>query len=135
MNAKTVSNLSLLAGRALLSVMFITAGFGKIGAYAGTAAYMESAGVPGWLLPAVIALELGGGLAVLAGFQAKIAALLLAGFTLLAAIIFHSDFSQPMQSILFSKNLAIAGGFLLLFAHGAGDWTLQAIGKGRGAAA
>jgi len=135
MNAKTVSNLSLLAGRALLSAMFITAGFGKIGAYAGTAAYMESAGVPGWLLPAVIALELGGGLAVLAGFQAKIAALLLAGFTLLAAIIFHSDFSQPMQSILFSKNLAIAGGFLLLFAHGAGDWTVQAIGKGRGAAA
>jgi len=67
-----------------------------------------------------------GGLAILAGYQAKLAALLLAGFTLMAALIFHSDFSQPMQSILFSKNLAIAGGFLILFAHGAGDWTISA---------
>ena len=131
MNAKTVSNISLLSGRALLSAMFISAGFGKIGAYAGTQAYMESVGVPGLLLPAVIALEIGGGLAILAGYQTKVAALLLAGFTLMAALIFHSDFGQPMQSILFSMNLAIAGGFLLLFSHGAGDWTLQAIGKGR----
>jgi putative oxidoreductase len=135
MNAKTISNLSLLSGRALLSAMFISAGFSKIGAYAGTQAYMESVGVPGLLLPAVIALEIAGGLAILAGYQARIAALLLAGFTLMAAIIFHSDFGQPMQSILFSKNLAIAGGFLMLFAHGAGDWTLQAIGKGRRVAA
>jgi putative oxidoreductase len=59
----------------------------------------------------------------------------LAGFTLMAAIIFHSDFSQPMQSILFSKNLAIAGGLLMLFAHGAGDWTISAIGKARRVAA
>jgi putative oxidoreductase len=135
MNAKTVSNLSLLSGRALLSAMFISTGFSKVGAYAGTQAYMESVGVPGLLLPAVIALEIAGGLAILAGYQTKIAALLLAGFTLLAAIIFHGDFSQPMQSILFSKNLAIAGGFLLLFAHGAGDWSLQAPGKGRRVAA
>jgi putative oxidoreductase len=135
MNANTVSNLSLLSGRALLSAMFITAGFSKLGAYAGTEAYMESVGVPGLLLPAVIALEIVGGLAILAGYRAKFAALLLAGFTLMAALIFHSDFSQPMQSILFSKNLAIAGGFLVLFAHGAGDWTLQAIGKGQRVAA
>jgi putative oxidoreductase len=135
MNANTVSNLSLLSGRALLSAMFITAGFSKLGAYAGTEAYMESVGVPGLLLPAVIALEIVGGLAILAGYRAKFAALLLAGFTLMAALIFHSDFSQPMQYILFSKNLAIAGGFLVLFAHGAGDWTLQAIGKGQRVAA
>lgn len=135
MNSRTVSNLSLLTGRALLSAMFIIAGYSKLGGYTGTQAYMESVGVPGLLLPAVIALELGGGLAILAGYQTRVAAVLLAGFTLLAALIFHSDFSQPMQSILFSKNLAIAGGFLILFAHGAGDWTLQAIGKGRRVAA
>jgi len=131
MTAQPLANVSLLLGRALLAAMFISAGFSKIGAYSGTQAYMESVGVPGLLLPAVIALEIIGGLAILVGYQTKIAALLLAGFTLMAAIIFHSDFNQPMQSILFSKNLAIAGGFLLLFAHGAGDWTLSAIGKAR----
>jgi putative oxidoreductase len=125
MNSNTLSNLSLLTGRAMLSAMFISAGFSKIGAYAGTQAYMESVGVPGLLLPAVIALEIIGGLAVLGGFQTRIAALLLAGFTLLAAVIFHSDFSQPMQTILFTKNIAITGGFLLLYAHGPGDWSFN----------
>lgn len=135
MNTQPLANLSLLSGRALLAAMFIGAGYSKIGGYSGTQAYMESVGVPGSLLPAVIALEIIGGLAILVGYQTKIAALLLAGFTLLAAIIFHSDFSQPMQSILFSKNLAITGAFLLLFAHGAGDWTVNALGKARRVAA
>jgi len=135
MNTNTLSNLSLLSGRALLSAMFISAGVSKIGAYAGTQAYMESLGVPGLLLPAVIALEIVGGAAILAGVQTRLAALLLAGFTLIAAVIFHNDFSQPMQSILFSKNLAICGGFLVLFAQGAGDWTLDAIAKARRVAA
>ena len=131
MNSTTLSNLSLLGGRALLAAMFISAGFSKIGGYGGTQAYMESVGVPGLLLPAVIALEVIGGIALLVGYQARIAALLLAGFTLTAAILFHSDFSQPMQSILFSKNLAIGGGLLLLFAHGAGDWALSAVARAR----
>ena len=131
MNAQPLSNASLLLGRALLAAMFISAGFTKISAYSGTQAYMESVGVPGLLLPAVVALEIIGGLAILVGYQTKIAALLLAGFTLMAAIIFHSDFSQPMQSILFSKNLAIGGGLLLLFAHGAGDWALSSVARAR----
>lgn len=131
MQAQTLSNLSLLSGRALLSWMFIGAGFGKIGAYAGTQAYMESFGIPGLLLPAVIALEIGGGLAVLTGVLVRPAALLLAAFTLVAAVVFHGDFSQPMQSILFNKNLAITGAFLMLFAQGAGDWTLQALAARR----
>jgi putative oxidoreductase len=135
MNSKTLSNFSLLTGRAMLSAMFISAGFSKIGAYAGTQAYMESVGVPGLLLPAVIALEIVAGFAVLAGFQARIAALLLAGFTLVAAVIFHSDFSQPLQSILFTKNIAITGGFLLLYAHGPGDWSLRLGTKARRATA
>jgi len=110
----------------MLAAMFIMAGFSKIGGYAGTQAYMDSVGVPGLLLPAVIALEVIGGLAILAGYQTRIAAVLLAGFTLVAAFIFHSDFSQQMQVILFSKNIAIAGAFLLLFAQGPGDWSLGA---------
>ena len=131
MKQKTLSNLSILAGRTMLSAMFISAGFSKLGAYAGTQAYMESVGVPGLLLPAVIALEIVGGLAILGGFQTKIAALLLAGFTLVAAVIFHSDFSQQMQTILFTKNIAITGAFLLLYAQGPGDWSLNLGSKAR----
>ena len=131
MNSKTISNLSLLTGRAMLSAMFISAGFSKLGAYAGTQAYMESVAVPGLLLPAVIALEIVAGFAILAGFQTKIAALLLASFTLLAAVIFHSDFSQQMQVILFTKNIAISGAFLLLYAQGPGDWSRNMGSKAR----
>ena len=98
MKSQTLSNLSLLSGRAMLSAMFIMAGISKIGAYAGTQAYMESVGLPGLLLPAVITLEIAGGLAILVGYQTRVAALLLAGFTLMAAIVFHSDFSQQMQT-------------------------------------
>ena len=135
MKSTTLSNLSLLAGRAMLAAMFVMAGISKIGAYAGTVAYMESFGLPGALLPAVIALEIGGGLAILAGLQTRIAAVMLGGFTLLAAVIFHSDFSQPMQTILFNKNLAITGAFLLLFAHGPGEWSLGAVKLARRAEA
>ena len=135
MESKTLTNLSLAAGRTMLSAMFIMAGISKISAYAGTQAYMESAGLPGLLLPAVIALEIAGGLAILVGYQTRIAALLLAGFTLVAAVIFHSDFSQQMQLILFTKNIAIAGAFLLLYAHGAGDWSFSRTNKAAGVAA
>jgi len=131
MQSKNLSNLSLLAGRAMLAGIFILAGVGKISTYAGTASYMESFGIPGLLLPAVIALEIGGGMAILLGLQVRLSAALLGGFTMLAAIIFHSDFSQSMQSLLFSKNIAIAGAFLLLFAQGAGDWTLSTLTAAR----
>ena len=129
MESKTLSNLSLLAGRTMLSAMFIMAGISKIGAYAGTQAYMESTGLPGLLLPAVIALEIAGGFAILVGYQTRVAALLLAGFTLMAAIVFHSDFGQQMQTILFTKNIAIAGAFLLLYAQGPGDWSFSRSNK------
>lgn len=124
METNNLQNLTTLAGRAMLATMFLVAGFGKIGAYGATQAYMESFGIPGLLLPAVIGLEIVGGLAVLLGIQTRIAAVGLAGFTLLAAAIFHSDFAQPMQSILFMKNLAISGAFLMLAAQGPGAWVL-----------
>ena len=125
MNKEKINNLSTLIGRVLIAMMFIMAGYSKIGGYEGTQGYMESVGVPGILLPVVIALELLGGIAVLVGYQTKIAAFLLGGFTFLTAIIFHSDFGQQMQMILFMKNLAISGAFLLLFVHGPGQWAVN----------
>ena len=125
MNKELIHNLSTLVGRVLIAAMFIMAGYSKIGGYEGTQGYMESVSVPGLLLPAVIAVELLGGIAVLVGYQTKIAAFLLAGFTFLAAVIFHTDFSQQMQMILFMKNLAITGAFLLLFVHGPGQWAVN----------
>lgn len=112
-------------GRLLLSVMFIMAGLQKIGGFAGTQGYMEAMGVPGALLPLVIATEVLGGLAVLFGFWTRTSAFLLAGFTLLAGLIFHFDFADQMQAILFMKNVAIAGGLMMLVAMGPGAYALD----------
>lgn len=115
-----------LGARILLGLMFVVAGIGKLGeGYAGTAGYMESMGLPGALLPLVILTEIGAGLLIIIGLQTRLAALALAGFTLLAAIIFHSNFAEQMQSILFMKNLAVAGGLALLFIHGSGQLSLD----------
>lgn len=115
----------LALGRVLLSLIFIVAGAQKIFAYAGTQQFMESAGVPGLLLPAVIALELGGGIAILAGFMTRWVALALAGFSLLSALLFHLDFGNQVQMVMLMKNLAIAGGFLALAAAGPGAFALD----------
>ncbi len=123
-----------LAGRVLLAIMFVVSGYGKIGGYEGTQGYMESMGVPGILLPLVIVLELGGGLAIIAGWQTRIVAILLAGFTLLAAFTFHLDFADQMQSIMFMKNLSVAGGFLMLVAYGPGALALDNRSESRGVA-
>ncbi|GGE75817.1 DoxX family protein [Massilia psychrophila] len=109
-----------LAARILMSQIFLISGIGKISAYAGTQAYMEKMGVPGALLPLVILTEIGGALALLLGFQARWAALALAGFTLLSGLIFHFQPGDQMQMISFMKNLAIAGGLLMVVRHGAG---------------
>lgn len=114
-----------LVARVLLSAIFITAGYQKIGGYDGTLQYMASQGVPGFMLPAVIALELGGGLAILIGLFSRWAALGLAIFSVIAALIFHSNFADQMQAVSFMKNLAIAGGLLLLFANGPGAWAVR----------
>jgi putative oxidoreductase len=112
-------------GRALLAGIFILAGFNKLQGYETTAGYMQQFGVPGLLLPGTIALEILGGLAVLAGFYARLAAIPLAIFTIVAGLIFHGNFADNIQFVLFLKNLAIAGGFLLLFAHGPGAWAVN----------
>lgn len=115
-----------LAGRSFLAAIFLITGLGKIGHYSGTQGYMASAGVPGELLPLVIALEVAGAIAIVIGWRTRLIALALAGFSLLAAVLFHANFQEQTQMILFLKNVAIAGGFLLLFVHGPGPWSLDA---------
>lgn len=122
-----MNNAIILAARVLLAQIFLVAGFGKLGAgYAGTQGYMEAMGVPGMLLPLVIALEIGGGLALIAGFMTRWVALALAAFTVASAVLFHADFGDQTQTIMFMKNLAMAGGLLLLYVHGAGSLSVDA---------
>lgn len=108
-----------LVGRILLALIFILSGIGKISDPAGTAGFMESMGVPGILVWPTIALEILGGIAIVIGFQTRIAAFALAVFSIAAAVIFHHNFADQMQMIMFLKNLSIAGGLLLLAASGA----------------
>lgn len=120
-----LSKYAELGGRVFLSALFLLSGLGKLSAYAATAGYMASQGVPGWLLPLVIATEIGGGLAIALGWKTRIAAFLLAGFTLVSALLFHSHFADQNQMIHFWKNVAIAGGFLQLVVNGAGPLSLD----------
>ena len=127
-----IVKLAAPSGRFLLALIFITAGFQKITGYSGTVGYMESLGVPGILLPLVILLELGGGLLLLAGYQARIVAFLLGGFSVISGVLFHfipaqgmEGFEQQLQMIMFMKNLAIAGGMGMIVHHGAGAFALD----------
>ncbi len=121
----TIEKTADLTGRILLAAIFLISGVQKVGGYAGTQAYMEGAGVPGALLPVVIALEVLGAIALIVGYRTRIVALLVAAFTLVAAFVFHRAPDQ-MQQVLFLKNLAISGGLLILAARGAGLWSLDA---------
>lgn len=135
----TTRNAAEMLGRAFLVALFIIAGVGKVGAYAGTAAYMEANGIPGFLLPLVIVTEIVGGALVLVGWHTRIVSFLMAGFTVLSLILFHVPISDQGQIVFFAE-LAAAGGFLLLVANGAGRWSVDALrqraaGKGRMATA
>ena len=112
-------------GRVLMAIMFIQGGVEKIFGYAGAQGYMEAAGVPGVLLPLVILTETGGGLCVLLGLFTRWAAIALAGFCVLAAILFHWQPGDMMQMINFMKNITIAGGFLVLAGAGPGALALD----------
>lgn len=117
-----LDNIFTLLGRVLISYIFITAGWAKIGGYAGTAAYMESKGLPSALLVLVILLELGGGLAILVGYQTRIVAFFFAVFCIVSGLIFHG---APEEATSLLKNISIAGGFLFLLAQGAGKFSLD----------
>ena len=120
-----MSKYNSLIARILLAHIFILAGMNKIMGYAGTQSYMEMMGVPGMLLPLVILLEVGGGIAIVVGWQTRWMSYALAAFTVISAIIFHSNLADQTQMIMFMKNFAIAGGFLLLAEHGAGAFSLD----------
>jgi putative oxidoreductase len=117
----------------LIAALFLPAGFGKIVGFAGTAQYIASKGLPASEVLAVLATvaELGGGLALLVGLFTRWAALALAGFTLVAGLLFHNSWALPadqqmIQQLMFMKNVAIAGGLLALAAFGAGAWSIDA---------
>lgn len=114
----------LLAGRCLLVSIFLHESFSLLGNYAGAAAYMQKSGVPSLLLPAVIALQLGGGMLIALGVMTRPAALLFAGFCALTAILFHWQFADRNQLLHLQKDLAIAGGFLVLACCGPGSWSI-----------
>jgi putative oxidoreductase len=117
----------VLLGRIGLSWIFIDSGWSKIAGYAGAQQYMESGGVPGVLLPLVIAIELGGGIAILLGAFTRWVPLVLAVFSIAAAILFHlPHYADQMQAINVWKNVAMAGGFCVLAAHGAGRYSIDA---------
>jgi putative oxidoreductase len=121
-----MTNATLLAGRTGLALLFILAGLAKLGGgYVATQGYMESMGIAAGLLPLVIALEIGGGLAILAGLLTRPTALALAAFSVASALIFHFELGDANQFNAFFKNIAIAGGFLLLAAQGAGAYSLD----------
>jgi putative oxidoreductase len=115
-----------LVGRLLIALIFVGAGYGKIGGYDATQQYMEAMNVPGGLLPLVILVELGGGLAIVLGFLTRFAALGLAIFSVVSAFLFHGNVADQMQQIMFMKNLAMAGGFLFLVGNGAGPLSIDA---------
>lgn len=126
----TASNASatILFGRILLAIIFLLSGFGKLTAIAGTAGYFGALGLP---LPTATAIlvgliELLGGLAILVGFQTRIVAWVLAVFTVATALVAHTGWADQMQMINFLKNLAIAGGFVVLASSGAGALSVDA---------
>lgn len=120
-----LQDLSAPIARLFISMIFIFSGFSKITGYADTAGYMESMGVPSMLLPLVIAVEILGGLAVLIGFKARLASIMMAGFSIVSAIIFHQFWNDESQMNPFMKNIAMAGGFLMIFTHGPGAYSID----------
>ena len=119
----TDATLALIA-RILMAYIFIVAGWGKVTAYQATVGYMESMGVPAAMLPFTILVELGGGLALLFGFQARFAAMGLGVFSLITAFLFHGGADDGIN---FMKNLAMAGGLFFLMLHGEGKFSIDHI--------
>ena len=126
-------NLLSLLGRLLLAVLFLPAGISKLTGFAGTVGYIASVGLPLPEVGAVLAIvvEVGGGVALIAGYQTRWVALALAAFTLVASVFFHAFWAAPagqqmIPQLLFIKNIAVIGGLLTLAAWGAGGWSMDA---------
>ena len=120
-----MANVFDLIGRILISTLFIISAYNKVLSIDSTMSWMEGFGVPGFLLSAVIVIEIILPLFVIVGYKARIAAALLAIFCVATAFIFHLDFSDPMQKVSFFKNIGLAGGFLFIVANGTKDWSVD----------
>lgn len=131
--SNTVQNALNLLGRVLLAALFLPAGISKLTGFSGTVGYIASVGLPMPALGAALAVlvEIAGSLALLAGYGTRVAALVLAVFTLVASVFFHAYWSAPAEQafvvqLLFFKNIAVVGGLLVLAAQGAAGWSLDA---------
>ena len=114
-----------ILGRILLSAIFLINGIGKIFNYEGTIQYMENFDVSGYLIIPAITVEILFPILLILGYYTKFSALVLSLFTLALAVIFHTDFSNQMQLMFFLKNIAIAGGFLIIFVYGPGKYSID----------
>ena len=129
----SISKPLALVARILLAAIFISAGFSKLMGFDGTVAYIASKDLP---LPIIlagltIALEILGGIAIVVGYKARLAGILLGLFSILTAFIFHNFWAVPaeqayIQNIMFMKNLSIAGGLFLFTVFGAGSYSVDA---------
>ncbi|MEO8545644.1 MAG: DoxX family protein [Burkholderiaceae bacterium] len=129
----SMQNPLALVGRLLLALLFLPAGLSKISGFSGTVGYIGSVGLPMPEVAAAVAVvvEVGGALALIAGFGTRFAALALAVFTLVATFAFHNFWAMPaeqamLQQLMFFKNFAVVGGLLTLAALGAGKLSLDA---------
>ena len=120
-----MANIADLLGRILISALSLLNGIFKISNYDGTIGWMESFGMPGILLIPAIILEIAGPVLIIIGYKTKLAAGLLSLFCIATAFIFHNDFANQMQLTSFLKNIALAGGFLILFINGAKSISLD----------
>ena len=120
-----MANLLDLLGRLLISALFLLSAYNKIFSIDGTMSWMEGFGVPGILLYPTIVLEIILPLFVIIGYRARLAAGLLAIFCIATAFVFHFDFSDQIQKILFFKNIGLAGGFLFIVANGTKEWSVD----------
>ena len=120
-----MANVIDLIGRILISALFLISAFNKIFNLEGSMSWMEGFGLPGFLIYPAILIEIVLPVLVIIGYQARIAAGILASFCLLTAFIFHFDFSNQMQLVSFFKNIGLAGGFLFIVANGTKDWAVD----------
>lgn len=122
-----MNQIAALVGRLLLALLFVVSGANKLFALAATDTLIASAGLPPGLALPVALFEVIGGLAIAIGVMTRLFAVLFAGFSIVTMLLFHRDFADPLQAAMALKNLAIAGGFLCLFAHSQMRWSYEAM--------
>jgi len=120
-----MANVLDLIGRILISALFLISAFNKIFNLDGSMSWMESYGIPGFLIFPAIVVEIILPVLVIVGYQARIAAGILAIFCLMTAFMFHFDFTDQTQFISFLKNIGLAGGFLFIVVNGTKDWSVD----------